>query len=87
MSDKPNDKTNNDRPASLVRWGRQPDAALYELRDRLVNVKCLDNKIYKGKLTGLGVYQFVITQSNGLELVFGKGALVYIHAAAVEVER
>jgi len=44
----------------------------------------LDNKIYKGKLTGLGVYQFVITQSNGLELVFGKGAVVYVHGVEVE---
>ena len=85
MNDKPNEKT-NDKPASLVRWGRQPDEVLYGLRGKLVNVKCLDNKIYQGKLTGLGVYQFVITQSSGLELVFGKGSLVYIHAAAVEVE-
>ena len=87
MSEQANGKGNNDRPASLIRWGKQPDEVLYGLRGKLVNVKCLDNKIYKGELTGLGVYQFVITQSNGLELVFGKGALVYIHAAAVEVER
>jgi len=84
MSDKPNDKSNNDKPASLVRWGRDPGAALYDLRGHLVAVKCTDGKLYKGELVGLGVYQLVIVQTSGLEMVVNKGALVYVHGAEVE---
>ena len=80
MNDKPNGKT-NDKPANLVRWGRQPDAALYDLRGKLVAVKCTDNKLYKGFLVGLGVYQLVIVQTGGLELIINKGNVIYVHSA------
>jgi len=83
MSEKPNGK-GNDKPANLVRWGRQPDAALYDLRGHLVAVKCVDGKLYKGVLVGLGVYQFVIVQASNLEMVLSKGAVVYVHNAEGE---
>ena len=80
MNDKPNGKT-NDKPANLVRWGRQPDAALYDLRGKLVAVKCRDGKLYKGTLAGLGVYQLVIVQASELELIINKGSVIYVHKA------
>ena len=83
MNDKSNGKT-NDKPANLVRWGRQPDAALYDLRGKLVAVKCRDGKLYKGTLAGLGVYQLVIVQTSGLEMVVNKGNVLYIHGVEVE---
>ena len=85
MNDKPNDKT-NDRPANLVRWGKQPDLLLYELRSKAVVIKCVDNKLYRGRLEGLSQYQLVIVQASELELIVNKGNVIYVHAAAVEVE-
>ena len=84
MGDKPNDKGNNDRPASLVRWGRDPGAALYELRGKLVSIKCCDNKLYKGFLVGLSQYHLVIVQASKLEMVVSKGSVIYVHSAEVE---
>ena len=84
MSEQANDKSTNDKPANLVRWGRQPDAALYDLRGHLVALKCTDGKLYKGVLAGLGVYQLVIVQTGGLELIVSKGSVVYVHSAEVE---
>ena len=85
MNDKPNEKT-NDKPANLIRWGKQPDLLLYELRSKAVVVKCVDNKLYRGRLEGLAQYQLVIVQASGLEMIISKGGILYIHAAAVEVE-
>ena len=86
MSEQTNGKTNNDRPASLIRWGKQPDQLLYALRGKAVVIKCVDNKLYRGTLEGLSQYQLVIVQASGLELIINKGNVIYVHAAAVEVE-
>jgi sRNA-binding regulator protein Hfq len=43
-----------------------------------------DGKALKGELTGVDTYELFIKQSNGLEVMISKGAIKYLHPAAVE---
>ncbi len=44
-----------------------------------VNVATTTGKIFKGVLIGVDQYDIIIRQETGLELLFSKGNVVYIH--------
>jgi len=54
------------------------------LEGKQVTVVFLDGKAMKGELMGVDTYELYIQQSNGLEVMINKGAIKYLHPAAVE---
>jgi len=49
-----------------------------------VTVVFNDGKAMKGELTGVDTYEIFVRQANGLEVLISKGAIKYLHPAAVE---
>jgi len=76
MNDKPNDTKPN---LNQERWGRFPGEVMAGLRAKNVQIKCIDGKLYRGQLIGLSRFQLVLVQESGLEMVFSKGNVIYIH--------
>ena len=65
-------------------WGQSQAAYLAALEGKQVTVVMADGKALKGELTGVDTYEIFLRQSNGLELMISKGAIKYLHPAAVE---
>jgi hypothetical protein len=42
-------------------------------------VHTVTGKAFRGTLVGVDVYDIVIRQENGLEIMFPKGNIVYVH--------
>jgi small nuclear ribonucleoprotein (snRNP)-like protein len=52
---------------------------LEELKDQPVWVATVTGKQYAGTLIGVDVYDIIIRQAKGLEILFPKGNIVYVH--------
>jgi sRNA-binding regulator protein Hfq len=65
-------------------WGQNQAGYLAALESKQVTVVFADGKALKGELTGVDTYELFIKQSNGLEVMISKGAVKYLHPAAVE---
>jgi small nuclear ribonucleoprotein (snRNP)-like protein len=63
-----------------VKWGKEPNTFIYELKDKVVLVSLSSGKSFKGQLVGADPYNICLRQSTGLELMISKGQMVYIHA-------
>ena len=62
-------------------WGKRAAAFYSELENQFVQVAVVNGKIFKGKLIGVDVYDIIIEQDSGLELLISKGNVVYVHKA------
>ncbi len=65
-------------------WGQNQAEYLAALEGKQVTVVFADGKALKGQLTGVDTYELFIKQANGLEVMISKGAIKYLHPAAVE---
>jgi hypothetical protein len=71
--------TEKTKPAQV--WGKRAAEFYTELENQLVQVAVANGKIFKGTLIGVDVYDIIIRQPSGLELLIAKGNLVYVHKA------
>jgi sRNA-binding regulator protein Hfq len=59
-------------------WGITQEQFLWNLRDRRVTVMTFTGQAFSGVLVGASQYAVVIRQDSGLEILFQKGAIVYV---------
>jgi small nuclear ribonucleoprotein (snRNP)-like protein len=62
-------------------WGKRSAAFYAELQNERILVVVANGKAFKGHLIGVDVYDIVIRQESGLELLIPKGSIVYVHQA------
>jgi sRNA-binding regulator protein Hfq len=60
-------------------WGKRSADFYTELENQLVLVAVSNGKVFKGNLIGVDVYDILVRQETGLELLIPKGNIVYIH--------
>ena len=60
-------------------WGKRAAIFYAEQEGQMVQVAVSTGKIFNGTLIGVDVYDIVIRQQSGLELLIPKGNIVYIH--------
>ena len=65
-------------------WGQSQAKYLAALEGKQVTVVFADGKALKGELIGVDTYELFVKQANGLEVMISKGAIKYLHPAAVE---
>jgi len=69
-----------DRPSGV--WGKKAAQFYAELRNQPVIVLTTCGERYAGTLIGVDVYDLIIRQLNGLEMLLSKGNIVYVHRSA-----
>ena len=62
-------------------WGKLAADFYAALQEQMVLVAVVGGQKFKGVLVGVDVYDIAIRQESGLELLIGKGQIVYLHAA------
>ena len=67
------------RPAQV--WGKRAAEFYTALENQLVQVAVSTGKTFRGTLIGVDVYDIIIQQESGLELLIAKGNVVYVHKA------
>ncbi len=60
-------------------WGKRSADFYTELENQPVLVAVASGKSFKGELIGVDVYDILIRQETGLELLLPKGNIIYIH--------
>ena len=76
--------SNEEKKKPKRNWGQSQAKYLAALEGKQVTVVFNDGKAMKGELTGVDTYEVFLRQSNGLEVMINKGAIKYLHPAAVE---
>ena len=71
--------TERAKPAQV--WGKRAAEFYTALENQLVQVAVSNGKVFKGTLIGVDVYDIIIRQPSGLELLIAKGNVVYVHKA------
>ncbi len=62
-------------------WGKRAAEFYSAFENQLVQVAVVTGKTFKGTLIGVDVYDIIIRQDTGLELLIAKGNIVYVHKA------
>jgi len=62
-------------------WGKRSAEFYTELQNQQVLVAIISGKVIKGELIGVDVYDLIIRQEAGLELLIPKGNVIYVHRA------
>ncbi len=65
-------------------WGKRSAAFYSELQNKTVLVAVASGKVFKGQLIGVDVYDIIIEQKSGLELLIPKGNIIYVHQVSEE---
>lgn len=60
-------------------WGRKAPQFYKALQEQPVIVHTVTGKSFSGTLIGVDVYDIVIRQDSGLEIMFAKGNIVFVH--------
>jgi hypothetical protein len=60
-------------------WGKRSQQFFAELQNQTVVVATVRGKLLRGTLIGVDVYDLIIRQSSGLELLLPKGNVIYVH--------
>ncbi len=68
----------SDKPKQV--WGRRSAEFYADLQGKRVRVCVTTGKVYAGTLVGVDVYDIIIRQDNGTELLLPKGNIVYVAA-------
>ncbi len=76
-----NDKATGKTKFSQV-WGKRSHEFFAELENKPVLVAVSSGKVFKGNLIGVDIYDLIIRQSTGLELLIPKGNVIYVHPVA-----
>ncbi len=71
--------TNNNKPKPPQVWGKRSAEFFTQLDGQTILVAVSNGKVFKGKLVGVDVYDIIIQQESGLELMLPKGNIIYIH--------
>jgi small nuclear ribonucleoprotein (snRNP)-like protein len=61
-------------------WGVTGTQFIYRLKGRQVLVAVSTGKIFRGSLVGADPYNLILHQESGLEMLVGKGNVIYLHA-------
>ncbi len=64
-------------------WGVRSQDFYATLHNQPVLVTLQNNVKVKGVLIGLDIYDIIIRQDSGLELLIAKGAIIYVHRATL----
>ena len=65
-------------------WGTRSVEFFAGLEEQPVTVATVGGKRLKGTLIGVDVYDLIIRQASGLELLLPKGNVVYVHRSTLE---
>ncbi len=65
-------------------WGITGPQFIHGLKDKRVTVAVSTGQGFGGVLVGADPYNLILRQGSGLEMLVGKGNLVYLHAARGE---
>ncbi len=65
-------------------WGITEPQFIHGLKDKRVTVAVSTGKAFGGVLVGADPYNLILRQDSGLEMLVGKGSVVYLHAARDE---
>jgi len=71
--------SNSDKSKASQIWGKRTADFFTELANKTIQVAVSNDKLFKGQLIGVDVYDIIIRQASGLELLIPKGNIVYIH--------
>ena len=69
----------NEKAKAASVWGKRSADFYTELENQTILVAVSNGKVFKGNLIGVDVYDIIIRQETGLELLIPKGNIVYIH--------
>lgn len=61
------------------RWGKLAADFYAGLQEQPVIVAVVGGQKFKGTLIGVDIYDILMRQETGLELLIGKGQIVYVH--------
>jgi len=64
-------------------WGKRSHEFYTDLENAPVIVAVSSGKVFKGELIGVDVYDLLIRQDSGLELLIPKGNVIYVHRVNV----
>jgi hypothetical protein len=70
---------NSDKSKASQCVGKRAADFFSELENQTILIAVSSGKIFKGELIGVDVYDLIIRQDSGLELLLPKGNIVYIH--------
>ncbi len=65
-------------------WGITGPQFIHSLKGKRVTVAVSTGKAFGGTLVGADPYNLILRQRDGLEMLVGKGSVVYLHAAIDE---
>lgn len=68
------------KPVVAQVWGKRTAEFLQTLQERPVQVLTTGGKLLQGALVGVDVYEILIRQPSGLEILLPKSNIVYLHA-------
>ena len=71
--------SNSDKSKASQVWGKRAAEFFDELANKTILVAVSNGKVFKGELIGVDVYDILIRQTSGLELLLPKGNVIYIH--------
>jgi len=84
ITEKEQRMSNEEKKKPKRNWGQNQANYLAALKGKQVTVVFANGKALKGELTGVDTYELFLRQANGLEVMISKGAVKYLHPAAVE---
>jgi len=71
--------SHSDKSKASHVWGKRTADFFADLRNESISVAVSNGKVFKGRLIGVDVYDILIRQDSGLELLLSKGNIIYIH--------
>ncbi len=74
----PSEKAADKTKTSQV-FGKRSAEFFGELLNQQILVAVSNGKVFKGELVGVDVYDIILRQESGLELLIPKGNIIYIH--------
>jgi hypothetical protein len=60
-------------------WGITGPQFIHGLKDKRVTVAVSTGKFFGGVLIGADPYNLILRQDGGLDMLVGKGSVVYLH--------
>ncbi len=75
----PAEKTPTEKTKASQVFGKRSADFFGELLEQPILVAVNSGKVFKGDLVGVDVYDIILRQESGLELLIPKGNIIYIH--------
>jgi small nuclear ribonucleoprotein (snRNP)-like protein len=69
-----------EKKKAIGAWGITGPQFIHGLRGKEVLVSVSTGKTFRGVLIGADPYNLILRQESGLEMLVGKGNVVYLHA-------